>query len=154
MEQTNDYDYVERKRWLFLGLPWTFTVYRMKDDMLNVKTGFFRLEQNDCYMYKIVDVRLTQTLMVQVKHKPDTAIGASEVRALSGILKAGDIALFVTSGTYSADARNAASGNDKFIRLIDGNDFIDMWQEYYDKMTDDDKNMLPLKRIAFLGNNE
>ena len=31
--------------------------------MLNVKTGFFRLEQNDCYMYKIVDVRLTQTLL-------------------------------------------------------------------------------------------
>ena len=96
----------------------------------------------------------TPRIKVQVKHKPDTAIGASEVRALSGILKAGDIALFVISGTYSADARNAASGNDKFIRLIDGNDFIDMWQEYYDKMTDDDKNMLPLKRIAFLGNNE
>jgi restriction system protein len=76
------------------------------------------------------------------------------VRALSGVLKSGDIALFVTSGTYSTDARNAASGSDKFIRLIDGNDFIEMWQEYYDKMTDDDKNMLPLKRIAFLGNNE
>lgn len=48
----------------------------------------------------------------------------------------------------------AASGNDKFIRLIDGNDFIEMWQEYYDKMSDDDKNMLLLKRISFLGNNE
>ena len=96
----------------------------------------------------------TPRIKVQVKHKPETAIGAAEVRALSGVLKAGDIALFVTSGTYSADARNAASGNDKFIRLIDGNDFIEMWQEYYDKMTDDDKNLLPLKRIAFLGNNE
>ena len=96
----------------------------------------------------------TPRIKVQVKHKPDTAIGASEVRALSGVLKAGDIALFVTSGTYSADARNAASGNDKFIRLIDGDEFIEMWQEYYDKMSDDDKNMLPLKRISFLGNNE
>ena len=96
----------------------------------------------------------TPRIKVQVKHKPETSIGASEVRALSGVLKAGDIALFVTSGTYSADARNAASGNDKFIRLIDGNDFIEMWQEYYDKMSDDDKTMLPLKRISFLGNNE
>lgn len=96
----------------------------------------------------------TPRIKVQVKHKPETAIGASDVRALSGVLKAGDIALFVTSGTYSADARNAASGNDKYIRLIDGNDFIDMWQKYYDKMTDEDKNMLPLKRISFLGNNE
>lgn len=57
----------------------------------------------------------TPRIKVQVKHKPDTAIGASEVRALSGVLKAGDIALFVTSGTYSADARNAASGSDKFL---------------------------------------
>ena len=29
-----------------------------------------------------------------------------------------------------------------------------MWLEFYDKMTDDDKNMLPLKRISFLGSNE
>jgi restriction system protein len=47
-----------------------------------------------------------------------------------------------------------ASGSDKFVRLIDGDEFIEMWQEYYDKMTDEDKNMLPLKRISFLGNNE
>jgi len=96
----------------------------------------------------------TPRIKVQVKHKPDTAIGASDVRALSGVLKTGDIALFVTSGTYSNDARNAASGNDKYIRLIDGDEFIEMWQEYYDKMTDEDKNMLPLKRISFLGNND
>ena len=93
-------------------------------------------------------------IKVQVKHKPDTAIPASDVRALLGILKAGDIALFVTSGTYSADAKQAASGGNNFIRLIDGDEFIQMWQEYYDKMSDDDKNMLPLKRISFLGNNE
>ncbi len=96
----------------------------------------------------------TPRIKVQVKHKPDAAIGPADVRALSGVLKAGDIALFVTSGTYTADARNAATTNDKFIRLIDGELFIDMWQEYYDKMTDEDKNRLPLKRIAFLGSNE
>ena len=58
-----EYERVERKRWLFLGLPWTFTIYRMKEDMLNVKSGFFKLEQNDCYMYKIVDVKLSQSFM-------------------------------------------------------------------------------------------
>ena len=96
----------------------------------------------------------TQRIKVQVKHKPDTAIGASDIRALLGVLRAGDIALFVTSGTFSSDARNTSNSSREFIRLIDGDEFIDMWQEYYDKMTDDDKNMLPLKRIAFLGNNE
>ena len=60
---SEEYERVERKRWLFLGLHWTFTLYRMKEDMLNVKSGFFKLEQNDCYMYKIVDVKLSQSFM-------------------------------------------------------------------------------------------
>ena len=96
----------------------------------------------------------TPRIKVQVKHKPDTAIGASDIRALLGVLRAGDIALFVTSGTFSPDARSTSTSSREFIRLIDGDEFIDMWLEFYDKMTDDDKNMLPLKRIAFLGNND
>ena len=96
----------------------------------------------------------TPRIKVQVKHKPDTAIGASDIRALLGVLRAGDIALFVTSGTFSPDAKTTGTSSREFIRLIDGDEFIDMWLEFYDKMTDEDKNMLPLKRIAFLGNNE
>lgn len=96
----------------------------------------------------------TPRVKVQVKHRPDTAIGSPDIRALVGVLRAGDIALFVTSGTFSADAKNTATSSREFIRLIDGDEFIDMWQQYYDKMTDEDKNLLPLKRISFLGNNE
>lgn len=54
----------------------------------------------------------------------------------------------------SPDAKNTATSSREFIRLIDGDEFIDMWQNYYDKMSDEDKNMLPLKKISFLGNNE
>ena len=96
----------------------------------------------------------TPRIKVQVKHKPETSIGASDIRALLGVLRAGDIALFVTSGTFSPDAKNTSTTSPQFIRLIDGNDFIDMWTDYYDKMSDEYKNMLPLKRISFLGNNE
>lgn len=96
----------------------------------------------------------TPRIKVQVKHKPDTAIGAAEIRALLGVLRVGDIALFVTSGTFSAEAKSTGTNAREYIRLIDGDELIDMWQEYYDKMTDEDKNMLPLKRISFLGNND
>lgn len=96
----------------------------------------------------------TPRIKVQVKHKPGTVIGAPDIRALLGVLRQGDIALFVSSGTFSPDAKSTATNSREFIRLIDGDEFIDMWQEYYDKMSDDDKNMLPLKRIAFLGENE
>ncbi len=55
-------EFTERKRWGFLGLPWTFTVYHVKEDMLTVDTGFFKTEENDCYMYKIVDCKLNRSL--------------------------------------------------------------------------------------------
>lgn len=54
--------YTERKRWLFLGLPWTFTVYNLGDDLLTIDSGFFKTEENDCYMYKVTDAKLTRTL--------------------------------------------------------------------------------------------
>lgn len=94
-------------------------------------------------------------IKVQVKHMPDDSIPAKDIRSLLGILRDGDIALFVTSGTYSQQARTEALMTSKtYIKLIDGEEFIQMWQDNYSKMTDEDKNMLPLKHIAFVGSNE
>lgn len=93
-------------------------------------------------------------IKVQVKHKPETAIPAKDIRALVGTLKVGDIGLFVTSGTFSPDAKRESVNSKEYVRIIDGSEFIELWQEYYDKMSDEDKNMLPLRRIAFLGSNE
>ena len=58
-----DIVYKERKRILFFGLPWTFTKYMITDEMITVDTGFFKVEENDCYMYKVQDVKLTATLI-------------------------------------------------------------------------------------------
>ncbi len=55
--------YVERKRWLFLGLPWTFTKYTIEDSMLTVDTGLLKTVENDCYMYKVQDVRLETSII-------------------------------------------------------------------------------------------
>ena len=54
---------VEKKRWVLFGLPWTFTTYSINKDVLTVNTGVFSKQENDCYMYKIQDVRLKSTVM-------------------------------------------------------------------------------------------
>ena len=56
----------ERKRWVFFGIPWTFTVYNISEDLLTVDTGFFKTEENDCYMYKITDAKLTRSLFERI----------------------------------------------------------------------------------------
>ena len=56
----------ERKRWAFLGLPFTFTRYTLKEDVLTIDSGFFKKVQNDCYMYKIQDTVLSVSLLQRV----------------------------------------------------------------------------------------
>ncbi|MCM1190434.1 MAG: PH domain-containing protein [bacterium] len=55
-------EFNERKRWLFLGLPFTFTKYRIREDMITVDTGLLKTVENDCYMYKVQDVQHSATL--------------------------------------------------------------------------------------------
>ena len=55
-------EYVERKRWTFLGLPFTFTKYTVKEDVITINAGLLKSMENDCYMYKVQDVELTATL--------------------------------------------------------------------------------------------
>lgn len=59
-------EFRERKRWVFFGLPFTFTVYTVKEDTLTVNTGFLNKEENDCYMYKVQDVTLKTSLFERI----------------------------------------------------------------------------------------
>ena len=59
-------EFVEKKRWLFLGLPFTFTRYVIKEDMITVDTGVFTKVENDCYMYKVQDVELVATFFERI----------------------------------------------------------------------------------------
>lgn len=56
-------EFIERKRWLFLGLPFTFTKYTIKEDLITIDEGFFKTIENDCYMYKVQDVQHSASLV-------------------------------------------------------------------------------------------
>ena len=54
--------FAERKRWLFFGLPFTFTKYFVEEEILTVRQGLLKVVENDCYIYKIQDVEHSATL--------------------------------------------------------------------------------------------
>jgi len=94
-------------------------------------------------------------IIVQVKHRPHDSVSSDEIQKLSGTLKRNtDVGIFVTSGQFSKPAMKESRESREHIELIDFDRFISLWVEYYAKMSDDQKNMLPLHPIYFLGSND
>ena len=50
----------DRKR-TFLGLPWSFTKYRVDEDRLYLETGFFNSTEDEVRLYRITDVTLKRS---------------------------------------------------------------------------------------------
>jgi restriction system protein len=89
-------------------------------------------------------------IQVQIKHKEAPA-SVQEVRQLMGLLqKEGDVGMFVSTAGFSPDARAAARGSHIHVELVDLNRFISLWQEFYDRLKDEDKVLLPLRPIYFV----
>lgn len=59
-------EFREKKRVMFFGLPWTFTTYMITEDMITIDRGFLKKTEDDCYMYKVQDVKLVETVMERV----------------------------------------------------------------------------------------
>jgi restriction system protein len=88
-------------------------------------------------------------IKVQIKHRESTA-NVSEIRELMGLLqKEGDIGLFISTGGFTSDAKTTARTSHVHVELIDFDRFIALWQEFYDKLNDEDKDRLRLRPVYF-----
>ena len=61
-KKKEEYIMRERKRWGFLGIPWTFTVYTLKEKKLVVDKGLFTSVKNEILLYRILDLSYSRTL--------------------------------------------------------------------------------------------
>ncbi len=52
----------DKKRWMFFGLPWTFTSYELTESRLRISSGFFKKTEDDIRLYRVSDVTFFQTL--------------------------------------------------------------------------------------------
>ena len=90
-------------------------------------------------------------IKVQAKHRTGGAkVSVDEVRKLAGVLREGDIGVFITSSDFTSDCFGEAHANPKHLELIDLLRFIELWRQHYNKMSEEDKSLLPLQAIYFL----
>lgn len=89
-------------------------------------------------------------LMVQVKHWSNTKVPVQVVRELAGVMESSDGGLVVTSGGFTRDALVESQKLSKRIRLINFDEFVELWKEYYPKMNREDRMLLPLEPIYVL----
>lgn len=84
-------------------------------------------------------------LKIQVKGREGN-IGADPVKAFCAMVQERDVGLYVTIGGYTAAARDFARtrGN---LKLIDGIEFIDLIQKYYDRLDRRHRQLIPLRRL-------
>jgi restriction system protein len=82
---------------------------------------------------------------VQVKGSQDS-VGDPAVSALFGKIEPQEFGLFVTLGAFTAQARNFER-NKSNLRLIDGQELVDLVLLHYDELDSRYKGLIPLKRV-------
>lgn len=84
-------------------------------------------------------------IKVQVK-SGDGTVTDKDVSALFGKLSAGEYGLFVTLGTYSPQCRTFEQSKAN-LRLIDGDELVDLVFQHYERFDARYKGVIPLRRV-------
>ena len=88
---------------------------------------------------------LPPRIVVQVKSY-DKDVVEKDVQALKGAMKNNDYGLFVTLTDYKDNAKDYLQDHSE-IRGICGSELVDLLLEYYDKLSDKYRAIIPLKRV-------
>lgn len=89
-------------------------------------------------------------IKVQVKRRADK-INVDGLRAFMALLGEQDVGIFVSTGGFTSDAEmEARTKETRKLTLIDLEKLVDLWIEHYDKVSESDKRLLPLRPIHYL----
>lgn len=89
-------------------------------------------------------------IKVQVKRQQQ-AVNVDGLRSFMALLGDDDVGLFVCTGGFTRDAETEARTQEKRrVTLIDLDKLFALWDEHYEKLTDQARRRLPLRSIRFL----
>lgn len=104
----------------------------------------------DVIAYKDPIGSATPHIKIQIKYRQDIKATSQELRQLKGILTTNDIGVFISISGFASDALKEFKHSNPHIELIDLERFIELWQEFYDKMKDEDKALMPISPVYFV----
>ena len=86
-------------------------------------------------------------ILVEVKHRPNTTIGAHEIRSFKGALKKTNRGIYVSTGGFTTDAKYEAERSEIPIILMDLDRLVKFIMQYYDNFDNDARTLIPLTKI-------
>ena len=86
-------------------------------------------------------------IFVEVKHRNQTTMGAEKIRAFLGGRKPGDKCLYVSTGSFTKEARYEAERASVPTTLIDLQDLRKLLVENYEKLDAETRALVPLKKL-------
>lgn len=90
------------------------------------------------------------SIKIQVKHTPEANVAVGVVRQLASLLhRESDCGVVVTSGGFTPEAERFAREDHRRLRLINGDELIDLWVAAYPKLSEADRRLLPVVSVCF-----
>jgi restriction system protein len=93
-------------------------------------------------------------IKVQVKRHADS-ISVDGLRSFMAVLGDQDVGIFVSTGGFTSAAEQEARTQEKRkITLVDLERLFDLWVENYDRLSETEKRLLPLKPVYYIAASE
>jgi len=86
-------------------------------------------------------------IKAEVKHRPNTAMGAQEVRSFIGGLRDGERGLYLSTGGFTKEARYEAERSKVPLSLLDLDQLVSSIVAYYESFDSDGRALLPLVKV-------
>jgi restriction system protein len=90
-------------------------------------------------------------IKVQVKRLTAKKVDVDGVRSFMATLGTQDVGIFISLGGFTREAeREARSQENRRLTLIEAEQLFGLWIEHYDKLHENEKQLLPLRPVHYL----